>query len=152
MFKVRAGSVEEYFRFDPAWEDALRELDAVIRAAAPALSRWFVPGTTPGQPGMTMTMVGYGQYRYTVKSSPAPVTWPVLGIALQKNYLSFYSSAYSNGSPFSCAYAGRLGRARVSTKGVVTFTDIGDINLQAFAEMVTAIAAAGLESGRLVAR
>jgi hypothetical protein len=116
MFKVRAGSVEEYFRFDPAWEDALRELDAVIRAAAPALSRWFVPGTTPGQPGMTMTMVGYGQYRYTVKSSPAPVTWPVLGIALQKNYLSFYSSAYSNGSPFSCAYAGRLGRARVSTK------------------------------------
>jgi hypothetical protein len=36
-------------------------------------------------------------------------------------------------------------------KGVVTFTDIGDINLQAFAEMVTAIAA-GLESGRLVAR
>jgi hypothetical protein len=33
MFKVAAGSVEEYFRFDPAREDALRELDAVIRAA-----------------------------------------------------------------------------------------------------------------------
>ena len=149
MFKVPAGSVEEYFRFDPAREDALRELDAVIRAAAPALARWFVPGTPPGQPGMTM--IGYGQYRYTVKSSPAPVTWPVLGIALQKNYLSFYSSAYRDDSPFSCAYAGRLGRARVSAKGVVTFNAIDDIDLQALAGMVTAIAA-GLESGQLVAR
>jgi hypothetical protein len=151
MFKVHAASVEEYFRFDPAREDALRELDAVIRAAAPALSRWFVPGTRPGQPGMTMTMIGYGQYRYTVKSSPAPVTWPVLGIALQKNYLSFYSNAYGAGTPFTCAYAGKLGQARVSVKGVVTFTDIGDISLEALAGMVTAIAA-GLESGELVAR
>jgi hypothetical protein len=150
MFKVRAASVEEYFRFDPVREDALRELDAVIRASAPVLSRWFVPGTPPGQPGMTMTMIGYG-YQYTVKSSPAPVTWPILGIALQKNYLSFYSSAYGDGSPFTCAYAGKLGRARVSAKGVVTFTEIGDISLQALAEMVTAIAA-GLESGQLVAR
>jgi hypothetical protein len=45
MFKVRAGSVEEYFRFDPARENTLRELDAAIRTAAPALSRWFVPGS-----------------------------------------------------------------------------------------------------------
>jgi hypothetical protein len=151
MFKVRAASVEEYFRFDPAREDALRELDAVIRAAAPALSRWFVPGTAPGQPGMTMTMIGYGQYWYTLKSSPAPITWPTLGIALQKNYLSFYNNAYGDGPPFTCAYAGKLGRARVSAKGIVTFTSIDDISLQALAEMVTAIAA-GLESGQLVAR
>ncbi len=100
---------------------------------------------------MTMTMIGYGQYQYTVKSSPALVTWPILGIALQKNYLSFYSNAYGDGSNFTCAYAGKLGRARVSAKGVVTFTEIGDISLQALAEMVTAIAA-GLESGQLVAR
>jgi hypothetical protein len=111
MFKVHAASVEEYFRFDPAREDALRELDAVIRAAAPALSRWFVPGTPPGQPGMTMTMIGYGQYRYTVKSSLSPVTWPVLGIALQKNYLSFYSSAYDDGAPFTSLRRGSFSLA-----------------------------------------
>ncbi len=151
MFKVGAASVEEYFRFDPARENGLRELDAVIRASAPALSRWFVPGTPPGQPGMTMTMIGYGRYFYTVKSSPAPITWPILGIALQKNYLSFYCNAYGDDSPFTCSYAGQLGRAGVSAKGVVTFTDINDINLQALAEMVTAIAA-GLESGQLAAR
>ena|SRR5262245_14821808 len=151
MFKVQAGSVDEYFRFDPAREHALRELDAVIRAAAPALSRWFVPGTPPGQPGMTLTMIGYGQYRYTVKSSPTPITWPILGIALQKNYFSFYNNADGDGPPFTCAYAGKLGRARVSTKGVVTFTSLDDINLQALAEMVNAIAT-GLESGHLIAR
>ena len=65
--------------------------------------------------------------------------------------MSFYSNAYGDGSPFTCAYAGKLGRARVSAKGVVTFTEISDISLQALAEMVTAIAA-GLESGQLVAR
>jgi hypothetical protein len=53
--------------------------------------------------------------------------------------------------PFTCAYAGKLGRARVSAKGVVTFTNIDDIGLPAIAEMVAAIAA-GLESGQLVAR
>jgi hypothetical protein len=138
-------------RFDPARENALRELDAVIRAAAPALSRWFVPGTPPGEPGMTMTMIGYGQYTYTVKSSPALVTWPILGIALQKNYLSFYNNAYGDGTPFACAYGGKLGRARVSAKGVVTFASIDGISLQALAEMVTATAA-GLESGQFAAR
>src|ERR1700733_5816525 len=100
MFKVSAASVEEYFRFDPAREDALRELDAVIRAAAPALSRWSVPGTPPGHPGMTMTMSGYGQYRRSVQRAPTPVTWPILGIALQKNYVSFYNNAYGDGPPF----------------------------------------------------
>src|SRR5579863_1106686 len=151
MFKVRAESLEDYFCFDPEREGALRELDAVIRGAAPALSRWFVPGTPPGQPGMTMTMIGYGQYQYTVKSSPEPVTWPVLGIALQKNYLSLYNSAYRDDLAFTCSYAGKLGRARVSAKGVVTFASIDDIDLRALAEMVAAIAA-GLESGELVAR
>jgi 3'-phosphoadenosine 5'-phosphosulfate (PAPS) 3'-phosphatase len=45
MFTVNAASVDEYLRFDPARERDMRALDALIRAAAPTLSRWFVPGT-----------------------------------------------------------------------------------------------------------
>jgi hypothetical protein len=150
MFKVRAGSVEEYFSFDSGREDDLRALDALIRAAAPALPRWFVPGTPAGQPGMTMTMIGYGQFQYTVKNSPVPVTWPILGLALQKNYISLYNSANGDGPPFTCAYADRLGRARVSSKGVVTFSSLRDVNLQALTEMITAIEA-GLAAGQLIA-
>jgi hypothetical protein len=100
---------------------------------------------------MTMTMIGYGQYQYTVKSSPTPITWPILEIALQKNYFSSYNNAEGDGPSFTCADAGELGRVRVTTKGVVTFTSLDDINLQALAEMVTAIAA-GLESGQFAAR
>jgi hypothetical protein len=52
LFKVVAGSVDEYFRFDPDREGELRAIDALIRAAAPSL--------------------------YTVKSSTPPIRWPVL--------------------------------------------------------------------------
>jgi hypothetical protein len=151
MFTVHACSTEEYLRFDPVREDELRTLDKLIRAAAPGLLRWFVPGTPDGQPGMKMTMIGYGQFQYSVKSSPVPVTWPVLGLALQKNYISLYNSAHDDGPPFTCAYADRLGRARVSKKGVVTFSALHYVNIQALAEMITAIAV-GLAAGQLTAR
>jgi hypothetical protein len=100
-----------------------------------------------------MTMIGYGQYLYTVKSSPVPVTWPILGLALQKNYISLYNSADGDGdvTPFTCSYAGRLGRAKVSAKGVVTFSGLDDLDLRALAAMITAIAT-GLASGHLVPR
>ena len=70
--------------FDPGREDDLRTVDGLIRAAAPALARWFGPGTPAGQPGMTMAMFGYGQFQYTVKTSAALISLPVLGLALQK--------------------------------------------------------------------
>ena len=149
MFKVVAGSVEEYFRFDPAREAELRALDALIKAAAPSLARWFVPGTPSGEPGMTMTMIGYGRFEYTVKSSTVPVSWPVLGLALQKNYISLYSSVSGDDRPFTVGYSGRLGRARVSAKGVVTFASRGDLDLAALAGMVAAIEA-GLAAGELI--
>lgn len=76
---------------------------------------------------MTMTMVGYGQFEYTVKSSTIPIRWPVLGLALQKNYISLYSSANGDSGPFAYGYSGRLGRARVSSKGVVTFASRRDL-------------------------
>ena len=148
LFKVTAGSVEEYFRFDPEREAELRAVDALIRAAAPSLARWFVPGTPPGEPGMTMTMIGYGRFEYTVQSSTAPIAWPVLGLALQKNYISLYCSASGDDGPFTRAYAGRLGRAKVSSKGVVTFANRRDLNLDVLAEMAAAIEA-GLAAGEL---
>lgn len=151
MFKVDAGSVEEYFRFDSVREGDLRAVDELIRAAAPSLSRWFVPGTPPGQPGMTMTMIGYGQFEYTVKNSAAMVTWPVVGLALQKNYISLYTSVDTCGTPFACGYSGRLGRARVSSKGAVTFSGRHDVDLPMLAQMIGAIEG-GLAAGELIAR
>jgi hypothetical protein len=97
---------------------------------------------------MTMTMIGYGQFEYTMKSSSVPIRWPVLGLTLQKNYISLHCSAGDDDGPFTCGYSGRLGRARVSSKGVVTFTSRRDLNLEALAEMVAAVES-GLAAGVL---
>ena len=110
-----------------------------------------MPGTPRGQPGMTMTMIGYGRFQYTVRSSPVPVAWPILGLALQKNYISLYNSAHGDGPPFTSAYSGKLGRARISAKGVVTIADLGEVDLPALAGMITAIEA-GLAAGQLTPR
>ena len=59
-----------------------------------------------------------------------------------------YSSASGDDGPFTCGYSGRLGRARVSSKGVVTFTSRHDLNLEALANMIAAIDA-GLAAGEL---
>ncbi|WP_433654051.1 hypothetical protein ACQPW1_25630 [Nocardia sp. CA-128927] len=67
MFRVAAASVDEYFAFDPAREVDLRRTDELIRAAAPTLTRWFVPGTADGKPGMAMTVIGYGTFEYAVR-------------------------------------------------------------------------------------
>ena len=87
--------------------------------------------------------------RPPVRNSDVPVVWPVLGLALQKNYISLYNSANGAGEPFTCTYAGRLGRARVSKKGAVSFSTLRDVDLQVLAEMIGAIDF-GLASGELV--
>ncbi len=54
-------------------------------------------------------------------------------------------------SPFTSAYAGKLGRARISATGVVTIADLGEVDLPALADMITAIEA-GLTAGQLTPR
>lgn len=151
MFRVTASSIEEYFAFDPARESDLRAVDEAIRAAAPTLPRWFVQGTPEGKPGMRMTMIGYGDFMYTVKSSPEPIRWPVVGLALQKNYLSLYCSARDGERPFALDYADRLGKVDVSDKGVIRFKNAGDLNLDELRAMIGDLEA-GLRAGRLSLR
>src|SRR3954447_8498362 len=93
MYKVAASSLQEYFRADPDREPDLRAVDKVIRESAPGLKRRFFGGTGDGRPGMSMTMIGYGSFQYRVKGSEEPIDWPVVGLALQKNYLSLYIAA-----------------------------------------------------------
>ncbi|MFD6163347.1 hypothetical protein ACFWF7_40470 [Nocardia sp. NPDC060256] len=137
MFRVAAASIDEYFEFDPAREADLRRIDESIRAAAPTLSRWFVAGTEAGKPGMAMTLIGYGSFEYAVQRSPATVTWPIAGLALQKNYLSLYISAEHNGRPFALGYADRLGKVDISSTGAVRFTRATDLNPAGLTTLLT---------------
>ena len=85
---------------------------------------------------MRMTMIGYGAFNYIVKASVEQVKWPVVGLALQKNYLSLYSSARKGGEPFVLGYADRLGDVDVSPTGVIRFRHADAINLDGLQRMI----------------
>lgn len=61
---------------------------------------------------MRMNLIGYGKFRYAIKSGKT-AEWPVIGVALQKNYISVYVAVHKSGSPIVQAYAGKLGELRL---------------------------------------
>ena len=103
MFKVEADSVEAYLAFDPTRRADLQAFDGVMQAAAPQLTRYFHDGTPAGTPGMRFKMIGYGR-----TTDARGVEWPIVGLALQKAYISVYMSVEAT-EP----WRGRLGEKRM---------------------------------------
>jgi hypothetical protein len=112
MFQVHADSLESYLSFDPERRQDLEKLNALIRQAAPNLRRYFHKGTPAGEPGMRMKMIGYGKFSYAVRSGKS-TSWPVIGVALQRNYISVYVSVTKGGVPIVLSYRGTLGESRM---------------------------------------
>jgi hypothetical protein len=111
MFRVEADSLDSYLGFDPKRKPDLLKLDGVIRKSAPALKRHFHQGTPAGSAGMRMKMIGYGKFQYAIKSGKT-TPWPVVGVALQKNYISVYMAVTKDKQPLVRRYAGKLGELR----------------------------------------
>ncbi|RFB81403.1 hypothetical protein [Methylovirgula sp. 4M-Z18] len=135
MFRVTADSLETYLDFDPARKSDLLQFDALIKKAAPQLKRYFHQGTPAGEAGMRMNMIGYGRFRYAIKSGKS-TDWPVIGIALQKNYISAYFSITIDGSPIVGAYAGRLGETR-SGRNNFSFVAFVDLDAEALSALLS---------------
>jgi hypothetical protein len=89
MFRVDVETLEAYFAFDPKREADLHRLDGLLRNAAPSLKRYFHAGTPAGELGMRFKMIGYGKSFYRATAGET-VEWPVVGVALQKNYISIF--------------------------------------------------------------
>lgn len=112
MFRVDVDTLEGYFAFDPDRAPDLHKLDALIARAAPGLKRYLHKGTPAGEPGMRFKMIGYGRSFFRAATGET-VEWPVVGVALQKSYISVYISVGRGGTPVTDAYAGRLGESRM---------------------------------------
>jgi hypothetical protein len=140
MFKVDADNLRAYLASDPARKADLLKLDAAIRRAAPNLTRHFHRGTPAGQPGMRFKMIGYGRSSY-VASNGQRVAWPVLGVALQKNYISVYVSVRKDGRPIVPRHARKLGAAR-SAEHNFSFVRFDDLDAAALTALVAEIAEA----------
>jgi hypothetical protein len=134
MFRVTADSLAAYLDFDPTRKSDLEKLDAVMRKTAPALKRHFHQGTPAGDAGMRMKMIGYGKFRYAIKSGKT-TSWPVVGVALQKNYISVYLSITKDGAPIAQSYAGRLGELRMGRNNF-SFEKFDDLNSEALSSLL----------------
>lgn len=126
MFRVNADSLQAYLDFDPARKGDLLKLHKLMQAAAPLLKRHFHAGTPAGEAGMRMKMIGYGKFRYAIKSGKS-ADWPVIGVALQKNYISIYVAVTRGGAPLMPSYAGRLGELRTGGNNF-SFKKFDDLN------------------------
>jgi hypothetical protein len=129
MFKVDVGSSREYMSFDPARKSDLARLDVLIRKTAPKLTPHFHAGTPTGDAGMRMKMLGYGKSSYTTKAGKT-TPWPVIGVALQKSYISVYFAVRRNGIPITARYAGKLGELRIGRNNF-SFEKFDDLDVEA---------------------
>jgi hypothetical protein len=134
MFKVDVGSLEAYLSFDEARKPELEKLDALIRKVAPALTRHFHAGTPAGSAGMRMKMIGYGKSSYSIKSGKT-TPWPVIGVALQKSYISVYFAVRWRGEPVTKPYLGKLGELK-SGRNNFSFEKFDDLNVDVLAALI----------------
>ena len=110
----------------------------MMKKAAPSLKRHFHRGTPAGHAGMRMKMIGYGRFRYVM--SGEAVDWPVIGLALQKNYISAYVSVTRGKSPIVPLYARRLAALR-SGGNNFSFEKFDDLNAEAATALFAEVAA-----------
>ncbi|WP_341677447.1 hypothetical protein [Niveibacterium sp. SC-1] len=136
MYKVQAESLEEYFASDPARRSDLEAFDAAVRRNAPGLERWFHPGVKAGEPGMQFKMIGYG---VTECRALAGTRWPLIGVALQKNYIAVYLAiAKPDPSLVTEDYRGKLGESRMGQNNL-SFETFGQRDHEAIAALLKAV-------------
>ena len=71
-------------------------------------------------------MIGYGAFHY--HAGTTQVKWPVIGVALQKNYVSVYMAVTQGGAALIDGYRRRLGEWR-SGANHFSFRRFADLNM-----------------------
>lgn len=118
MFKnVKAKTVAEYLKAVPAErKELINFLHAFIQKSAPKL-----------KPHFAYNMIGYGAFPYTNYKKEA-ISWPIVALANQKNYVSVYVCALKDGKYVAELYAKDLGKVSVG-KSCIRFKKQEDIHL-----------------------
>ncbi len=133
MYKVTANSREDYLKEAEQLGRDLKGIDKFIRIIVPGLEPWFY-NVGPKEPGMTFKMLGYGKFTYHPNPG-ATVDWPVIGIALQKNYISMYLSITKNNKPLVGFYVDRLKSTRCGNNNF-SFETLEQLDKTVFTQML----------------
>lgn len=125
MFKtVKAKSVKEYF-------DMLQE----ERRAPMKFLHEFIQKTAPElAPNFLYNMPGYGSFEYK-NSKKEVLNWPVIALASQKNYISIYVCAISDGEYIAEKHKKELGKVSVG-RSCIRFKKIEDLNLEVLEKVI----------------
>lgn len=135
MYKVTANTRDAYLEEAQKLGRDLKELDDFMRQTVPELQPWFY-NVGPEEPGMTFKMLGYGKFIYKPAKKPgATVEWPVVGVALQKNYISMYISVTKDEAPLVDFYAEQLNYTRRGNNNV-SFESFGQLDKATLARML----------------
>jgi hypothetical protein len=125
MFKpTKATSVTSYLSAIPRErKDTVLFLHAFIQKAAPRLKSHFA-----------YNMLGYGSFPYKSYKGEM-MSWPVIALASQKNYISIYVCSVDNGKYIAEKHKKELGKVSVG-KSCIRFKRIADLNLKAMKKVI----------------
>jgi len=125
MFKpVKVKSVEEYFKaLTPERRKILEKVDGLVRKAAPKLKRHFA-----------YNMIGYGSFPY-LNYKKEKISWPIVAMASQKNYISVYVCAVDGKEYVAEKYKDKLGKVSVG-KSCIRFKNLDDVNLDTLKKVI----------------
>jgi hypothetical protein len=107
-------------------------LDRVIAGAMEGLPRELYVGKFWG--GSDQTIIGYGRLSYS-RSDGKGVEWFMVGLALQKHYISVYMSAVDDGEYVAEKHGKSLGKVKVG-KSSISFAGVDDIDVDRLADLV----------------
>lgn len=112
--------------------DDMITLDKELSKAMSGETRTLWEGVFWG--GSQQAIIAYGDYTY-VRPGKKDVEWFVVGLALQKNYISIYISAVENGQYVVEKYKDKLGKVKTG-KSNISFTKLADLDLAELLHLV----------------
>ena len=125
MFKaVPAKTTDEYMaNLSDDRRHILEAIDRLIKETAPSLKSKFA-----------YNMPGYGAFTYK-NNKKEQLSWPVISVASQKDYVSIYVCAREGGECVAEKYKDSLGKVSVG-KSCIRFKKLDDLNLDTLKKVI----------------
>src|SRR5688500_16433792 len=109
----------------------IQKLDEMISKAAPDIKKVMWEGIFWG--GSEQKIIGYGEWSYVRKGET--LTWFVVGLTQQKNYISVFINGIEGSLYIPEKYASKIGKAKVG-KSSIGFKKLSDIDSDVLVDLV----------------
>jgi hypothetical protein len=111
----------------------MRRLDRLIARIMKGKGRTLWEGVFWG--GTPQAIIGYGDFTQS-RPRGKTVAWFMVGLALQKNYISLYVNAVEGGQYLAHKYKSRLGKVKVGSASI-SFRNLDEVDFDVLTELVT---------------